>query len=131
MDERMESNRILIDTSIIIDYYRKKNIENTKFYRLVDKYDICISVITQFEFLIGFSDEKLAFAKELIDRMEIIDINKLISEKARSIYFELKKINKLIPLADLFIAASAVYCKVPLVTLNKKHFEYIQEIKLL
>ena len=61
----MESGRILIDTSIIIDYYRKKNIENTMFYKLAGKYDFCISIITEFEFLIGFSDEKLVFCKRV------------------------------------------------------------------
>ena len=73
----------------------------------------------------------LFFAKELINGMDIIEINKSISEEARKIYVSLKKINKLIPLADLFIAATAVYCKIPIVTLNKKHFEFVQEIIIL
>jgi predicted nucleic acid-binding protein len=127
----MESGRVLIDTSILIDYYRKKNIENTSFYKLAGKYDFCISIITEFEFLIGFSDEKLAFAKELINGIEIIEINKEISEEARKIYISLKKINKLIPIADLFIAATTIYCNIPIVTLNKKHFEFVEGIKLI
>ena len=60
----MESERILIDTSILIDFYKKKNVENTLLYQLSGKFDFSISIITEFEFLIGFSDEKLAFAKK-------------------------------------------------------------------
>lgn len=131
MDKRVGTGRILIDTSILIDFYRKKNVENTYFYRLAGKFDFCISIITEFEFLIGFSDEKLNFAKEIIKNMDIIDINKVISEEARRIYINLKKINKLIPFSDLFIAATAVNSNIPLVTLNKKHFEFIEGIELL
>jgi tRNA(fMet)-specific endonuclease VapC len=126
----MESGRILIDTSVLIDFYRKKKVDNTLLYQLAGKFDFYISIITEFEFLIGFSDEKLAFAKEIIKAMDVFDINKLISEEARWIYLNLKKINKLIPIADLFIAATAVYYKIPLVTLNKKHFEFVEGIKL-
>ncbi len=131
MVQRMGSERILIDTSILIDYFRKKNIEKTLFYQLADKYDFSISVITEFEFLIGFSDDKVAFAKEIIKNMEIIEIDTGISEKARHLYFKLKKINKLIPIGDLFIAATALYYKIPFATLNKKHFENIEGLDLL
>ena len=60
--------------------------------------------------------------------MEIFDINKSITEVARLIYQKLKKINKLIPIPDLFIASIALHYNIPLVTLNKKHFENIEDI---
>ena len=63
--------------------------------------------------------------------MVVFDIDKAISEEARNIYINLKKINKLIPFADLLIAATAIQCKIPLVTLNRKHFEFIVGITLL
>ena len=90
-----------------------------------------ISVIIEFEFLIGFTDEKLSFAKEIIKNMEIIEIDARISECARKVYFKLKQINKLIPIGDLFIAATALYKTIPLATLNKKHFENIERLVLL
>ena len=127
----METWRILIDTSILIDYYRKKNVDKTLFYHLAGKYDFCISIISEFEFLIGFSDEKLAFAKEIIKGMDIFDINNVISEEARRIYLNLRRTNKMIPFSDLFIAATAVNCNIPLATLNKKHFEFVDGLELL
>jgi tRNA(fMet)-specific endonuclease VapC len=126
----MEYEKLLIDTSILIDYFRKKKVENSILFHLVDNYDLNISVITEFEFLIGFSDERLFFAKEIISQMEIFDINKSITEVARLIYQKLKKINKLIPIPDLFIASTAMHYNIPLATLNKKHFENIEDIKI-
>ncbi|MCX6153167.1 MAG: type II toxin-antitoxin system VapC family toxin [Candidatus Kapabacteria bacterium] len=131
MDESIGTGRILIDTSILINYYREKNIEKTMFYQLTSVYDFSISIITEFEFLVGFNDEKLDFAKEIIKEMQIFNINKDISEIARRLYIKLKKINKMIPFTDLFIAATAVYHQLPLATLNKKHFENIEEIILI
>lgn len=126
----MELGKLLIDTSILIDYFRKKNIENTFLYQYSDDFEIKISIITEFEFLIGFPDDKLTFAKELIKGMETIDINKSISDEAQKIYLNLKKINKLIPFPDLFIAATSVYYNIPFATLNKKHFKFIEGIIL-
>ena len=112
----MEHKELLIDTSILIDYFRKKKIENSFLFHLVDNYDLNISVITEFEFLIGFSDERLIFAKEIINQMEIFDINQSITEVARLTYQKLKKINKLIPIPDLLIASTALPYNILLVT---------------
>ncbi|MFH1049935.1 MAG: type II toxin-antitoxin system VapC family toxin [bacterium] len=126
----MENGSVLIDTSILIDFYRKKNVEKTLFYQLSGNYDFALSIISEFEFLVGFPEEKLDFAKEIIKGITIFEINKIISEEALKIYKNLKKINKLIPFTDLFIAATAVSNKIPLATLNKKHFKYVEGIEL-
>ena len=127
----MESGKILIDTSILIEYFRKKNVEDSTFYNLSLNFDFCISIITEFEFLVGFPNEKLPFAKEIITGMEIFDINKMISSEARKIYLNLKKLNKLIPFPDVFIAATAITYNIPLATLNKKHFRPVETLVLL
>ena len=36
----MENNRILIDTSIVIDYLRKKNKAKSQFIKLFQKYEL-------------------------------------------------------------------------------------------
>lgn len=52
-------------------------------------------------------------------------------DTAVSLNAELKKKRKQIDLADLFIAATAVAYNLPLVTLNKKHFDRIDTLQLI
>ncbi|GEM_PF-4389454 len=49
----MERERLLIDTSILIDHLRKTQKDKTVFYLLSSQYDCLISAITEFEFSIG------------------------------------------------------------------------------
>ncbi len=44
---------ICIDTSVLIDYYRKKDKINTFWYELSQKYRFSISAIVQYEILRG------------------------------------------------------------------------------
>jgi tRNA(fMet)-specific endonuclease VapC len=43
----------------------------------------------------------------------------------------LKRKRKQIDIADLFIAASAIANKLPIATLNRKHFERIDDLELI
>ncbi len=50
----METGLICIDTSILIDFYRKKDKTKSFFYELTKTYNLfAISVITEYEILIG------------------------------------------------------------------------------
>ena len=50
----MATGRILIDTSVLIDYFRKQDKTKSKLWKLLESNDeLCISVITEFEFLCG------------------------------------------------------------------------------
>lgn len=61
----------------------------------------------------------------------IISLDELSVDAAVTINSVLKRKRKQIDLADLFIAATAVAYNLPLVTLNRKHFERIDTIKLI
>lgn len=54
----MEDRRILIDTSILIDYFRKEDKKKTLFFRHSLKYSLAISTITEFEFMSGLNPKK-------------------------------------------------------------------------
>ncbi|MCF0074640.1 type II toxin-antitoxin system VapC family toxin [Dyadobacter sp. CY261] len=54
-----------------------------------------------------------------------------IARVAVAIGIVLKKRGKLIGMADVFIAATAVHHGLPLATLNIKHFERIETLELL
>lgn len=48
----MEKQLICLDTSVLIDYFRKKDKTKSFFYALADEYDsFAVSVITEYEIL--------------------------------------------------------------------------------
>lgn len=126
----MGRERILIDTSILIDYFRKTQKETTLFYRLSTDYDFLASVITGFEFRIGVTPQNRAYVETLFSIVSVISFDSECVEKAVEIYQTLKSNNQLIPLPDIFIAATAIAQNVQLATLNRKHFERINNLQL-
>ena len=124
----MENKRVLIDTSILIDYFRKEKKEKTLFYQLYEQYEIVISVITEFEWLVGFKNENIEFGTKLIENIEILNFDSKCVLKAREIYLELKRKSKLIEIPDILIAATSLAYNMPLVTFNLEHFERIDSL---
>jgi len=128
----MENRRVLVDTSIIIAYLRKKNKENTEFIRLYKSFDLCISSITVFELFNGASTAEKEKEIELIcQNIEIIDFNLAISKKASELFRKMRKENKLIEFRDILIGATAIEHEISIATKNKKHFERISNIQLI
>lgn len=127
----MESSPILIDTTVLIDYFRKKNKEKTLLYRLSTKHNFAISTITEFEFLVGLSEKHMEFAARLFENFLILPFDSQCVKTAAKIYKDLKSKNQLISPPDIFIAATAVSHDLSLATLNSKHFERVHNLKLL
>ena len=126
----MARRRILIDTSILIDHLRKKRKDKTRFFELTRDYDCVISSITEFEFLVGSRRKSHEFTKALLAKLPVLPFDSACAEKAVEIHRKLKAKNQLISLPDIFIAATAMVHDLPLQTLNLKHFERIENIKL-
>ncbi|MES2268204.1 MAG: type II toxin-antitoxin system VapC family toxin [Bacteroidota bacterium] len=125
----MADKRILIDTSILIDHFRKSNKSNSKLVALYDKgYEFCISVVTKFEIYSGTPDSQIEYWRELLGGITILNFDSEASEQAVTIYQKLKLISKQIDTADLFIAAIALSNNLPIATLNKKHFVRVDDL---
>ena len=128
----MEKQVILLDTSILIDYYRKKDKTKSYLYKLLQNYQsFAVSTITHYEIYIGADISQTGFWDSFFLNLSILPFDNKASQKAVSIYKQLKIANKLIDLPDLFIAATAITHKLPCATLNKKHFQRIAELELL
>ena len=127
----MDKERICIDTSVLIDYYRKKDKSKSKLVELSRTYKFCISVITKLKILVGVSPESEKFWTGIFSRITIIPINELEVEKASHIIRSLRKQNKIIDIQDILIAATAIANNVKLCTINKKHFDRISELKII
>jgi predicted nucleic acid-binding protein len=89
---------ILIDTSILIDYFRKQNKEKTILYHLFSKEeDLAISVITKYELMFGSNQQQDLFWIALLQKVHIISLDESIIDENVRIKKELKlKIKKLV-----------------------------------
>jgi predicted nucleic acid-binding protein len=98
----------------------------------MSEYECTISTVTLYELYSGAKKDTQKEDVDILESMlEIIPFDALQAKKASEIFQTLKKENKLIEFRDIFIASCAISKKIPLATLNKKHFERIKDIQLL
>ncbi len=127
----MADKIILIDTTILIDYFRKTNKDNSVLISLFDNgYDFTISAITHYEIYSGTTVNQVTFWKSLLQRTKVLALDEIVAQNAVEINYELKRKRKQIEIADLFIAATAIANNLPFATLNRKHFERIDSLNL-
>jgi tRNA(fMet)-specific endonuclease VapC len=127
----MENEIICLDTSILIDFYRKKHKEKTAFFGLTKTYKLfAVSIITEYELLIGADTHQTQYWKGFFDRVTILPFDKMASDAAIAITKKLKDKNKLIEIPDIFIGATALSRNMKIATLNKKHIERIPDLVL-
>lgn len=119
----MAGQIILLDTSVLIDYFRKSNKANTLLSRLVsENHNFAISVITYFEILRGITEILQAFWWKLLKDIEVLSYFPAINYTAVQIQKQLKLKRKTISIEDLIIASTAFHLELPFATLNKKGF---------
>ncbi|MPR35504.1 type II toxin-antitoxin system VapC family toxin [Salmonirosea aquatica] len=127
----MAEQVILLDTSILIDYYRKSDKANSTWVALVRQgYKFAISTVTKYEIYTGATQSQLAFWNDVLLAITVIPFDENCVDTAVIINAVLKRKRKQIDIADLFIAATAVSHSMSFATLNKKHFERVNELRL-
>ncbi|MDN3582601.1 type II toxin-antitoxin system VapC family toxin [Mucilaginibacter flavus] len=128
----MADEIILLDTSILIEHFRKKDQTKTTLFELTKAgYRFAVSTITEYEIYAGAFDNQIEFWNLFFQKMEVLAFDSKVAVTVSEIITALKKINKVIEAADLFIAATAVCYNTPCATLNKKHFERIEKLRLI
>jgi tRNA(fMet)-specific endonuclease VapC len=128
----MASEIICLDTSILIDYYRKTDKQNSFFFQLTQTYRLyALSVITDYEITVGSNHSQDSFWLSFFDKVTILPFTREANKIAVEIYRQLKSESKLIEIADILIAATALANGLKLATLNKSHFERIDRNELL
>ena len=122
----MANQIVLVDTSILIDLFRKTDKSNAALVSLVRQgYSYCISAITEYEIYTGTTSSQVDFWDDFLKQTNVLTFDKAVAKVAVDINKELKRKRKLIDIADLFIAATAISNNLPIATLNRKHFERI------
>ena len=128
----MDNRKILIDTSIVIEYVRKQNKAKTILYKLYKSYDeLFISSVTVFEIFVGVNQDNVNLINQLFDGFEIISFDLKLAKISSQIYKELKSQNKMIEFRDIFISATAIGNSLSVATLNTKDFERISNLEIL
>jgi len=128
----MAGKVVLVDTSILIDFFRKTDKTKTQLIKLVDNgYLFSISTITEYEIFVGATIAQNAYWKEFLQRIIVYPFDTNAVTVAVDINNQLKQKRKQIDIADLFIAAIAISNNLIFATLNKKHFERIDGLKIL
>ncbi len=128
----MEHRKALLDTSIIIDHLRKRDKQKSMLFSIADRFDLFVSSITIFELFAGATDErKKNDIENIISAVKIIPFSTDIAKEAGVLYISLKKENRMLEIRDIFIAATAATLNLPIVTINRDHFERIKKIELL
>ena len=128
----MANTRVLTDTSVIIDFLRKKNKRNSKLWKIRENSECFMSSVTLFELQCGSKTEKHSEDIEKLRRwIGTIPFDDEIAEISSIIYQHLKGEHRLIEFRDIFIAATAIADNLCVATLNTNHFERIKDINLL
>jgi predicted nucleic acid-binding protein len=76
-----------------------------------------------------YGQERVGSDKKIISWMPIVDITHFISATSRRL-IENYSLSHNLDLPDALIAAICLKLKLPLYTLNTKHFKYIPELNL-
>ncbi|MGI4750107.1 MAG: type II toxin-antitoxin system VapC family toxin [Janthinobacterium lividum] len=123
---------MVIDSNILIDHLRAKNKLSTNFYQLLlSKKELFISAVSIYEIYLGAPTEDKRYGIELlIEGITILPFDYQASLLAAQIYRQLKSKNQLIEFRDIFIAATCLNHRLPIATLNKKHFERIEGLEI-
>jgi tRNA(fMet)-specific endonuclease VapC len=129
----MEKEIVLLDTSILIEYFRKTDKSNSLLYKLSepDRYKFAVSSVTTFEIYVGSNEKQNQFWDDFFELIITLPFDGNTALIAADINTGLKKIRKQIAIPDLFIAATAVQCNIKIATHNRKHFERISTLELI
>lgn len=122
---------VIIDTDILIDSARKIDDAISCLQEIEDHYPLAISIITQMELIIGCRDKKeLDTLDKFLSRFEIIKIQSDISDKAIELLRKYRLSHGLL-IADALIASTALTLNQPLITKNKRDYQFIENLNIL
>ncbi len=125
--------RVLVDTSVIIDFLRRKNKEDSIFYQLFSKEENkpVIALVTISELWAGKGMElrgTAAKVNRLIGNIEVLVPDLAVAKMTGKI---LRQVDYTIAFQDAQIAAFAKREKLSVLTLNQKDFRKVKGLKLL
>lgn len=125
----MNDKKVLIDTSIWIDYFKNKSpILSEKVDKILSEDEVYVPKIVIAELIQGAKSEKeISIIEDFIYAFNIIDQKEDSWLKAGKLSYNLKKKGETINLIDCYIAVIAQEHNCQIFTLDK-HFKEIQKV---
>ena len=122
------NSHLIFDTNVIIDSIRGKK---DAIRSIEDVGLLVLSVMSVLELLDGCRNLKeIALVDDFINRCRVIKLNEKICDLGVEIFKE-GKLKKGIGIGDSLIAATALTHDLTLVTLNTKHFKFIEGLRVI
>ncbi len=88
----MANKIVLVDTSILIDYYRKTDKGNSAWITLVRQgFSFAISSVSKYEIYSGATSNQLAFWDNILQVINVIPLNKTVVDTAVGLNISLKR----------------------------------------
>lgn len=125
----MNAEKILIDTSVWIDYFRNKSSGvSERVDKILSENEVYVPKIVLAELIQGAKSEReITVIKDFIDAFHIIDQKEDSWIKAGRLSYNLKKRGKAVNLIDCYISVIAQEYDCKIFTLDE-HFKEIQRI---
>lgn len=125
----MSAEKILVDTSVWIDYFQNKNSTvSDRMDRILSEEKVCVPKIVMAELIQGAkSSKEIAVIEDFLEAFHIVDQKESTWIKAGRLSYDLKKRGRTVHLLDCYIAVIAQESGCKIFTLNR-HFEDIREI---
>lgn len=123
--EKEEKMKLVVDTSILIDYLRGGRKWEDFLLSAPREAELFLPTIVIFELFSGQSSRNLAAVNQINDilkELQIIELDSYVAIKAGELY---RDVRKQISVQDYIIAASSLEIGAKVVTLNRKDFEII------
>ncbi len=122
-------DRYLVDTSVWIEFFRKKQPWYSRVAGWIDEDSICCNGLIYAELLQGAKTEKeIKTLKEFLHVFEFLKDSPELWEEAGILSYRLKRKGKTVGLADCYIAMLAHKYRVTLVTTDKHFKTLVAEI---
>ena len=128
----MENRLIVVDTDVIIDFFRDISPAASVFSELISLEKAAMAAISVFELYAGVEGAKrLRQIETLVQELTILPLNAIEAAIGGRIYTQLKSRGKLVGTHDILIAAICIANDLSLYTKNNAHFSEIKNIRLL
>lgn len=122
----------IIDASIIIQHTRTRNKRNSLFLRSLLAYDPRLSSITVYEIEVGaYLANRLSDIADFRVDFKILPFTEEIARHAAWVDANLIRQNLQIGIKDTFIATTCLVHRLPLLSVNTRHFERINGLGLI